>query len=254
MTRPRSDTSARRPGPRPSSAPTGIPDAADLCRRPGRGRDPDGRADLHHARRARPPRPRRRRRRRRASARRRHRDDRRAGRRRDRRRRPVPRHPRDPARGRRGRHRPGSRSSSARSPPPRWPQAVDLGSAAVKIFPAGRLGPDYLSDLHGPFPNVDLLPSGGINAGNAAPLPRRRRAGRLRGHQRRPTGGGRRWRLDRHHRPGTSIRRRASTDPLSPDPPTAPGDDMTVVRRLAAARHSRAAHARRASASPCCCS
>jgi 2-dehydro-3-deoxyphosphogluconate aldolase/(4S)-4-hydroxy-2-oxoglutarate aldolase len=47
-------------------------------------------------------------------------------------------------------------------------QAVDLGSAAIKIFPAGRLGPKYLSDLHGPYPDVDLLPSGGISADNAA--------------------------------------------------------------------------------------
>lgn len=46
--------------------------------------------------------------------------------------------------------------------------AVDLGAAAVKIFPAGRLGPKYLSDLHGPFPEVDLLPSGGVSADNAA--------------------------------------------------------------------------------------
>ncbi|MFC9356755.1 bifunctional 4-hydroxy-2-oxoglutarate aldolase/2-dehydro-3-deoxy-phosphogluconate aldolase [Rhodococcus sp. NPDC057014] len=45
--------------------------------------------------------------------------------------------------------------------------AVDLGSAAVKIFPAKRLGPDYLSDLHGPYPGVELLPSGGINDSNA---------------------------------------------------------------------------------------
>lgn len=45
--------------------------------------------------------------------------------------------------------------------------AVDLGSAAVKIFPAGRFGPKYLSDLHGPYPDVELLPSGGITAENA---------------------------------------------------------------------------------------
>jgi 2-dehydro-3-deoxyphosphogluconate aldolase/(4S)-4-hydroxy-2-oxoglutarate aldolase len=47
-------------------------------------------------------------------------------------------------------------------------QAVDLGSTAVKIFPAGRLGAGYLRDLHGPYPGVALLPSGGIGAGNAA--------------------------------------------------------------------------------------
>jgi len=46
--------------------------------------------------------------------------------------------------------------------------AVDLGAAAVKIFPAGRLGPQYLSDLHGPYPQVELLPSGGVSASNAA--------------------------------------------------------------------------------------
>jgi 2-dehydro-3-deoxyphosphogluconate aldolase / (4S)-4-hydroxy-2-oxoglutarate aldolase len=46
--------------------------------------------------------------------------------------------------------------------------AVDLGAAAVKIFPAGRLGPKYLSDLHGPYPQVELLPSGGVSADNAA--------------------------------------------------------------------------------------
>jgi 2-dehydro-3-deoxyphosphogluconate aldolase/(4S)-4-hydroxy-2-oxoglutarate aldolase len=47
-------------------------------------------------------------------------------------------------------------------------EAVDLGAAAVKIFPAGRLGPKYLSDLHGPYPDVELLPSGGISSDNAA--------------------------------------------------------------------------------------
>lgn len=46
--------------------------------------------------------------------------------------------------------------------------ALDLGAAAVKIFPAGRLGPKYLSDLRGPYPGVQLLPSGGVSAENAA--------------------------------------------------------------------------------------
>jgi 2-dehydro-3-deoxyphosphogluconate aldolase/(4S)-4-hydroxy-2-oxoglutarate aldolase len=45
--------------------------------------------------------------------------------------------------------------------------AVDLGSAAVKIFPAGAFGPKYLTDLHGPYPGVEFLPSGGINPDNA---------------------------------------------------------------------------------------
>lgn len=45
--------------------------------------------------------------------------------------------------------------------------AVDLGSAAVKIFPARTFGPGYLSDLQGPYPDVELVPSGGINKHNA---------------------------------------------------------------------------------------
>ena len=45
--------------------------------------------------------------------------------------------------------------------------AVALGAEAVKIFPAHQLGPRYLKDLGGPFPGVPLVPSGGVNAGNA---------------------------------------------------------------------------------------
>ncbi|NYI08415.1 bifunctional 4-hydroxy-2-oxoglutarate aldolase/2-dehydro-3-deoxy-phosphogluconate aldolase [Allostreptomyces psammosilenae] len=46
--------------------------------------------------------------------------------------------------------------------------ARELGAAAVKIFPAHLLGPRYLKDLRGPLPGVPLVPSGGVNAGNAA--------------------------------------------------------------------------------------
>ena len=46
--------------------------------------------------------------------------------------------------------------------------AVDLGAAAVKIFPAKAFGPGYFKDLHGPYPDVPLVASGGVNAGNAA--------------------------------------------------------------------------------------
>lgn len=47
-------------------------------------------------------------------------------------------------------------------------RAMELGAAAVKIFPARALGPGYLKDLRGPFPGVRLIPSGGVNTGNAA--------------------------------------------------------------------------------------
>ena len=46
--------------------------------------------------------------------------------------------------------------------------ALDLGAAAVKIFPANALGPGSFKHLRGPFPDVALVPSGGVNAGNAA--------------------------------------------------------------------------------------
>lgn len=46
--------------------------------------------------------------------------------------------------------------------------AVDLGAAAVKVFPAARLGPAYFSDLLGPYPDVHLVATGGLTAENAA--------------------------------------------------------------------------------------
>ncbi|MFD5083348.1 bifunctional 4-hydroxy-2-oxoglutarate aldolase/2-dehydro-3-deoxy-phosphogluconate aldolase [Kitasatospora sp. NPDC058406] len=45
--------------------------------------------------------------------------------------------------------------------------AVDLGAAAVKIFPARAFGPGYFKDLRGPYPDVPLVASGGVNGGNA---------------------------------------------------------------------------------------
>lgn len=46
-------------------------------------------------------------------------------------------------------------------------RALQLGAAAVKLFPASVLGPGYAKDLRGPFPNAPLVPSGGLHAGNA---------------------------------------------------------------------------------------
>lgn len=36
------------------------------------------------------------------------------------------------------------------------------GAHAVKVFPARVFGPSYLTDLRGPFPDILLVPSGGI--------------------------------------------------------------------------------------------
>jgi 2-dehydro-3-deoxyphosphogluconate aldolase/(4S)-4-hydroxy-2-oxoglutarate aldolase len=43
---------------------------------------------------------------------------------------------------------------------------VRIGAHAVKIFPASLGGPAYLKALRGPFPDVHLMPTGGVNAHN----------------------------------------------------------------------------------------
>ena len=43
------------------------------------------------------------------------------------------------------------------------------GAEVIKIFPCGSVGgPKYLKALRGPFPSVKVIPTGGVNAGNAA--------------------------------------------------------------------------------------
>jgi 2-dehydro-3-deoxyphosphogluconate aldolase/(4S)-4-hydroxy-2-oxoglutarate aldolase len=42
-------------------------------------------------------------------------------------------------------------------------QAWELGSDVVKIFPAGIGGPGFFKDLKGPFPHVELMPTGMVN-------------------------------------------------------------------------------------------
>jgi 2-dehydro-3-deoxyphosphogluconate aldolase/(4S)-4-hydroxy-2-oxoglutarate aldolase len=41
--------------------------------------------------------------------------------------------------------------------------AWELGSDIVKVFPADVAGPNYLKAIHGPFPQIRLLPTGGVN-------------------------------------------------------------------------------------------
>lgn len=36
------------------------------------------------------------------------------------------------------------------------------GASAVKVFPASAVGPRYIRDVHGPLPDVALVPTGGI--------------------------------------------------------------------------------------------
>jgi 2-dehydro-3-deoxyphosphogluconate aldolase/(4S)-4-hydroxy-2-oxoglutarate aldolase len=46
--------------------------------------------------------------------------------------------------------------------------AWEAGAAFVKLFPASSLGPSHVRELRGPLPEVELIPTGGIDAGNAA--------------------------------------------------------------------------------------
>ena len=45
--------------------------------------------------------------------------------------------------------------------------AHEAGADAIKIFPARAVGPHYLRDLLAPLPGLLLVPTGGIDAGNA---------------------------------------------------------------------------------------
>jgi len=47
--------------------------------------------------------------------------------------------------------------------------AQENGARLVKVFPCGNVGgPKYLRSLKGPFPKAALIPTGGVNATNAA--------------------------------------------------------------------------------------
>jgi len=49
--------------------------------------------------------------------------------------------------------------------------ATSQGAKLLKIFPCGSLGgAKYLKSLRGPFPNLSFIPTGGVNASNAAEL------------------------------------------------------------------------------------
>jgi 2-dehydro-3-deoxyphosphogluconate aldolase/(4S)-4-hydroxy-2-oxoglutarate aldolase len=45
--------------------------------------------------------------------------------------------------------------------------AWEAGADIVKVFPATALGPGFLRDVHGPLPQVKLMPTGGVTVENA---------------------------------------------------------------------------------------
>ena len=40
--------------------------------------------------------------------------------------------------------------------------AWDSGADVVKVFPTSSVGPQYIKDLKGPFPQIPLIPTGGV--------------------------------------------------------------------------------------------
>ena len=45
-------------------------------------------------------------------------------------------------------------------------EASELGADAVKLFPASSVGPAHISAINGPLPQIDIIPTGGINQEN----------------------------------------------------------------------------------------
>lgn len=46
--------------------------------------------------------------------------------------------------------------------------AMEVGCEIIKLFPGGSLGPGFIKDIHGPLPQVELMPSGGVSIDNVA--------------------------------------------------------------------------------------
>jgi 2-dehydro-3-deoxyphosphogluconate aldolase/(4S)-4-hydroxy-2-oxoglutarate aldolase len=44
--------------------------------------------------------------------------------------------------------------------------AWEAGASLVKVFPVGSVGPRYIRDLRGPFPDIPLVPTGGVSLEN----------------------------------------------------------------------------------------
>lgn len=47
-------------------------------------------------------------------------------------------------------------------------EALRYGSDLIKLFPGAQLGAGFIKDIKGPVPNVELMPSGGVNLDNVS--------------------------------------------------------------------------------------
>lgn len=46
--------------------------------------------------------------------------------------------------------------------------AMNAGCEIIKVFPGGILGSSFIKDVHGPIPEAQLMPSGGVSLDNIA--------------------------------------------------------------------------------------
>ncbi|MEZ2716272.1 bifunctional 4-hydroxy-2-oxoglutarate aldolase/2-dehydro-3-deoxy-phosphogluconate aldolase [Niallia circulans] len=45
-------------------------------------------------------------------------------------------------------------------------EAYESGGDIIKVFPATAVGPKFIKDIHGPLPQIPLLPTGGVDLTN----------------------------------------------------------------------------------------
>ncbi|WP_349426056.1 bifunctional 4-hydroxy-2-oxoglutarate aldolase/2-dehydro-3-deoxy-phosphogluconate aldolase [Microbacterium sp. LWS13-1.2] len=48
-------------------------------------------------------------------------------------------------------------------------RAWNDGASCVKVFPAQTVGPNYVRHIHGPYPDIPLVPSGGVGLEDIVP-------------------------------------------------------------------------------------
>lgn len=44
--------------------------------------------------------------------------------------------------------------------------AMEYGADVLKVFPGAVASPEFIKDMHGPIPNIVMMPSGGVNVDN----------------------------------------------------------------------------------------
>jgi 2-dehydro-3-deoxyphosphogluconate aldolase / (4S)-4-hydroxy-2-oxoglutarate aldolase len=50
------------------------------------------------------------------------------------------------------------------------PTELHSGATFLKLFPASAAGPSLIRELHGPLPEIEVIPTGGIDGSNARPF------------------------------------------------------------------------------------